>query len=304
MAAAAASAVVLVGQLGRTHHTLDQFNVMLPLLLPVLALCLAGALRLRDQPSIAVAAIGLLVGGYQLGGAVLAGFGRVGESAVGAGLQVKVLTLSTFHANPDPGAIAAVVNSEAPDIALLQETNGTVAPFLAALLPGYHRIKSCGGGGPCSLTILSRWPIERVPVTWPPHASHADLLLGEIQTPGGPLRVIDVHMARPYVKFAQHYMQQAAELARAEAKMPLVVGGDFNAGTGTFGLARFAQTSGLRRHDSFIPTYPANRPAPAFTGIDHVFASKHWLREGCHRTSAGHSDHYGVICRLRLRTGS
>lgn len=303
MAAAAATGVVLVGQLGRTHHVLDQFNVMLPLLVPVLAVCLASALRLRDRPSVAVAAIGLLVGGYQLGGAVLSGLGRERGGAAPGSLQIKVLTLSTFHSNPDPGAIVALVNREAPDIALLQETNGTVAPFMPALLPGYRRIQSCGGGRPCTLTILSRWPIRNLPVTWPPSRAHADVLVGEVRTPAGPLRVIDVHMARPYVKSSQMFMQQGAELARREAGVPLVVGGDFNTATGTFGLARFAQVSGLRRQDSFIPTYPANRPLPAFAGIDHVFASKHWLRAGCRRTSAGRSDHYGVLCRLRLRAG-
>lgn len=301
MAAAAATGVVLFGQFGRTHHTLDQFNVMLPMLVPVLAICLASALRLHDRPSVAVAAIGLLIGGYQLGGAVLSGVGRESSSTAHSDLQINVLTLSTFHANPDPAAIAAVVNGEAPDIALLQETNGTVGSFMAALLPGYHRLQSCGNGRPCTLTILSRWPIRMIPITWPPHQAHADVLVGEIRTPAGSLRAMDVHMARPYVKSAQLFMQQAAQVARDQSQAPLVVGGDFNSATGTFGLARFAQVSGLRRHDSFIPTYPANRPLPAFAGIDHVFASKDWLRSGCRRTRSGRSDHYGVICRLRLR---
>lgn len=297
MAAAATTSVVLVGQFGRGHHTLDQFNSMLSILLPVLALTLAGALRMRDRASILVAALGLLVGGYQLGGAALAGIGR--EPGL-AGETLKILTLSTYHSNPDPAAIRRVVVGEAPDIAVLQETNGTTAQVVDTLLPGYHRIRSCKQQH-CTLTILSRWPLRRIRVKWPSNQAHPDLLVGEVDAPSGTFHVMNVHLQRPYEKNAQRLLADTANLARRDAAVPLIVAGDFNTATGTFGLARFAQDSGLHRFDGFIPTYPANELVPAFAGIDHVFANAHWARVGCRRTSAGGSDHYGVACRLGLR---
>gem|GEM_PF-1483088 len=297
MAAAAATSLVLVGQFGRGHHTLDQFNSILSILLPVLALALAGALRLRDRPSVAVAVLGLIVGGYQLGGAALIGAGRTIPIS---GPTLKVLTLSTFHANPSPEAIGQVVTAEAPDLALLQETNGAAARVVDALLPDYHRIRSCDRPH-CTLTILSRWPIRRVKLKWPPHQARPDLVLGEVDAPMGPFSVMNVHMPRPYERKMQQLMAEGADLARAQGAKPLIVGGDFNTATGSFGLARFAQASGLRRFDGFIPTYPANRFVPAFAGIDHLFASKHWGRVGCRRLRAVQSDHYGVVCRIGLR---
>jgi endonuclease/exonuclease/phosphatase (EEP) superfamily protein YafD len=297
MTAAAATSVVLVGQFGRGHHTLDQFNSMLSLLLPALALIFAGALRLRDRASAAVAALGLLVGGYQLGGAALLGAGR---TVPVRGDTLKILTLSTFHANPAPQAIGDVITAEAPDIAVLQETNGSTAAVVAALLPGYHRIRNCEKPD-CTLTILSRWPIRRLQIAWAGHVGRPDLLLGEVDAPTGPLRVMNVHMPRPYEKNMQRVMADTAAFVRSQRDLPLIVAGDFNTATGSFGLARFAHASRLRRYDGFIPTYPANRMLPAFAGIDHVFASAEWARVGCRRTAAGHSDHYGVACRIGLR---
>jgi endonuclease/exonuclease/phosphatase family metal-dependent hydrolase len=297
MAVSAATSVVLVGQFGRGHHTLDQFNSLLSMLLPVLALTLAGALRLRDRASIVVAALGLLVGGYQLGGAALAGVGRDGRVN---GETLKILTLSTYHSNLDPAGIGRVVVAQAPDIAVLQETNGTAAQVVNTLLPGYHRIRSCKAEY-CTLTILSRWPMRRIKVEWPPHRSHPDVLVGEVDAPIGTFHVINVHLQRPYEKTAQRLLAETANLARGDAAVPLIVAGDFNTATGTFGLDRFARSSGLHRFDGFIPTYPANEIIPAFAGIDHVFANAHWARAGCRRTSAGGSDHYGVACRLGLR---
>jgi len=125
-----------------------------------------------------------------------------------------------------------------------------------------------------------------------------------VDAPTGTFRVMNVHMPRPYERNMQQLMAQSADLARTESFNPLIVGGDFNTATGSFGLARFAQASGLRRFDGFIPTYPANRFVPAFAGIDHVFASTHWGRVGCRRLRAVNSDHYGVVCRVGLRAPS
>lgn len=296
MAAASATSLVLVGQMGRTHHTLDQFNALLPLLLVLLALLLAAALGSRDRLVVVVAGIGLAVGGYQLGGAALHGWRDRGGAG---GPTVKIMTLSTYHSNPNPAALRDVVKGQAPDIALLQESNGTAAPVVETLLPGYYRLGSCKQRD-CTLQILSRWPMRRVKVTYGKPAARPDLVVAEVDAPFGTFRVMNLHLPRPYDKSAKAYAQRIAEAARANGAVPLIMGGDFNTATGSFGLDRLERASGLRRRDGFIPTYPANRIVPAFTGIDHVFADRGWTSQGCRRTKAGNSDHYGVACRLRF----
>jgi endonuclease/exonuclease/phosphatase (EEP) superfamily protein YafD len=245
----------------------------------------------------AVALLGLAVGGVQLGGAARAtGRGEEGAPAV------KVVTFSTFHANPRPQALRDTIVAEKPDIVLLQETDGNARDVVLKLLPRYHRIKQCPWRY-CHLVILSRWPIRRMDVPFPRHGARPSVLMGEVEAPFRRFRVIDVHLPRPYKPEAEPAMQALAEVARAASGRPLIMTGDFNAASGSFGLARFAERSRLIRREGFIPTYPANRLAPAFAGIDHVFADSRWSGGDCRRLAAAHSDHYGVACTLRLRAG-
>lgn len=295
--AAGATTVVLLGQAGRTHHSLDQLNAFTPLLLVLLALLLAIALRLRDRAAIAVAVVGLIVGGFQLGGAALQGWR---DRALPSGPTVTIMTLSAFHANPDPGAIRGAVAAQDPDIAVLQETNGTSAPVIETLLPGFYRLGSCKAR-PCPLTVLSRWPLRRVELHFKGRQARPDVMVVEVDAPFGQFRVATVHLPRPYEKHAKGFTRTLAAVARANATEPLIMAGDFNTASGSFGLAEFARDSRLRRRDGFIPTYPANEIIPAFAGIDHVFADGRWAGAGCRRTGAAHSDHYGVACRLVLR---
>jgi endonuclease/exonuclease/phosphatase family metal-dependent hydrolase len=296
-AAAGATTLVLLGQAGRTHHTLDQLNALLAPLLVLLALLLAAALRLRDRAVIALAAVGLAVGGFQLGGAALQGWR---DRAAASGPTVKIMTLSAYHANPAPGTIRAAVAAQNPDIVVLQESNGNAASVIAALLPGFQRIGSCKRPS-CTQTMISRWPLRRMKVHYVGHAAQPDLLVADVDAPFGRFRVASVHLPRPYEKHAKAFTRTLAAVARANASVPLVMLGDFNTASGSFGLAQFARDSRLRRRDGFIPTYPANQIIPAFAGIDHVFTDARWAGAGCRRTAAGHSDHYGVACRLVLR---
>lgn len=294
---AAVASVVLVGQFGRWHQLLDQFNALLSILLPILALTLAVAVRMKDRASILIAAIGLLVGGFQLASDAIA---PLDNKQPVPSQTIKTLTLSTYHSNPTPAEIARVLKAETPDIVMLQETSGTSAKVVDALLPGYHRIRSCRQKH-CPLTILSRWPITEMPLKGRTPGLSPGVFIGEVIAPIGTFRVMNVHLKRPYHDQAQILLAETAKLAGQAPGIPLIVGGDFNTATGTFGLAAFARDSKLRLLNGFVPTYPANQILPAFAGIDHIFASLHWASSGCHRTSAGGSDHYGISCQINLK---
>jgi endonuclease/exonuclease/phosphatase (EEP) superfamily protein YafD len=293
--AAAATSLVLVGQFGRSLHTFDQFNALLPLLLPCLALAFAAAIGLRDRATIVVALVGLAVGGVQLGAEALA---TPVQSSTAR--PVKLLTFSTFHGNRRPEAMRAVIAAEDPDLVLLQEADGNARDVVTTLLPSYYRIKQCRWQY-CHLVILSRWPLRRVAVRFAKRGPHPTILMGEVEAPFGTFRVVNLHMPRPYKPEAEDALRQLGIVARAAPERPLIMAGDFNTATGSFGLSRFAVQAGLARHEGFIPTYPADRLVPAFAGIDHVFADPRWLGGGCHRMAAAHSDHHGIVCVLQLR---
>lgn len=182
---------------------------------------------------------------------------------------------------------------------MLQETNGAAANVVDILLPGYHRLGSCKKPH-CTLTILSRWPIREVKVNYRQTEAQPDLILAEVSAPFGRFRIMNLHLPRPYDKHAIAFTRILARTARENADMPLIMAGDFNTVTGSFGLAWLGENSGLLRRDGFIPTYPANRLVPAFAGIDHIFADRRWAGADCRRTASGNSDHYGIGCRLHL----
>lgn len=296
---AAATSLILMGQLGRYRHSLDQLNALIAPLLVLLALCLAIALGWRDRVVVAVAGIGLAVGAYQLGGSALHGWRD--RPVTQASAMVKILTLSTYHSNPAPAAIRDVIAAQAPDVVMLQETNGTAAPIVEQLLYGYYRLGSCKKPD-CTLTILSRWPMRHVKIVYTPPVARPDVVVAEIDAPFGRFRVMNLHLPRPYDDQAKVYTDRIAAVARANRAQPLIMAGDFNTASASFGLDRLERMSGLRRRDGFIPTYPANELVPAFTGIDHVFADSRFTSSGCRRTQAANSDHYGIACRLQLKT--
>jgi endonuclease/exonuclease/phosphatase (EEP) superfamily protein YafD len=296
LAAAGATTLVLLGQAGRSSHLLDQINALLPPLLIGLALVLVVGLAMRDRWVAILSGIGLIVGTVQLGGAA---FAQRGRPAQGGPPSLRIMTLSAFHANPKPEGIRKAVMAEKPDIVLLQEANGNAAQVIGTLLPTYYRLKSCRRPT-CTLLIISRWPLRHILMRYDKKRATPDVLVAEVEAPFGRFRLINVHMPRPYDPGAERFAHLLALVARANAKLPVIVAGDFNAATGSFGLTRLAKEAHLQRADGFIPTYPANRPIPAFVGIDHMMADDRWAGADCRRTGAGNSDHFGLACRFQF----
>lgn len=290
---ALAVAGVLAGQLGRWFPDADPLNALLGPLLVLLALLLAVALRWGKRTTAAMCGLGLIVAGVQLGSAIPRQTAARQDAAA-----LRILTLSTFHANPAPEAIRDVVKAAAPDIAVFQETDGTPGPVVDSLLPGYFRVKSCKWKR-CSLTIVSRWPAQRIHIPARKGEKLPDVLVVEVQAPFGRFRVLGVHLPRPYYSSAPKFHKDLIAAASRLRDLPLLVAGDFNTPTGSFGLNTFARRTGLRPVEGYIPTYPANQPIPAFVAIDHIFADARWGVAACQRTAAGNSDHFGVLCDLK-----
>jgi len=287
--------LVLAGQLGRFAASFDTLNALLLPLVAALALLSILALACRERVSGIVAFVCLAIG-----------LGQIASPASPEKLPatwspppIRLLTLSTWHSNPHPEAVRRAVEAERPDIALLQETDRATAAVVRDLLPGYHRVRSCSRRD-CSLTILSRWPARRIVLAAKPGARLADLLVAEIAAPWGSFRVMNLHLPRPYTPDAQPFVDQLAIAMEEQGRGPLIVGGDFNMATGSFGLRRLAGAAGLRRVEGLLPTYPAHLGVPPFIPIDHVLVGRDWGPAQCHAMAWAASDHRGIACTLSL----
>ncbi len=283
---------VMLGQAGRFYPLLDNFNALLVPALILLCLLLALCFFRRDWLAGAIVAAGLLTGTIQLM-VSLTSF----PNMTGVG-RLRVVTLSTWHANPDPAALARAIEAQAPDILLLQETNGTAAAMADTVLSGYFRLKSCPQEQ-CSEMIISRWPLRRIAAPDAVGRKLPDILAARVDAPFGPLHVINVHLPRPARDMAIPFRDELIAMVSHIDDGRLIMAGDFNLGTGSLALADLARRSGLRRIEGFIPTYPANLPIPAFIAIDHIFAGREWVAATCHGVDASSSDHHGIACDLR-----
>lgn len=299
--AIAAVIPVAIGQLGRISEHADVFNSGLLGWAAALIVIFIVTLAYRDRIAMGTAMIGAAVALVQLGAAI----GDGAPSGEPSPRMLRVLTLNVYERNPRPGAVAELLTRTKPDVVMLQEAGGTVAPLLVDVLPGYFRLRSCDGNS-CSLNILSRWPMSRVTLPTPASAGGLpDLLVANVAMPGHPFRVVTLHLPR---------MTRGRSNARASAiladnvlwlhDLPLIAGGDFNVPTGSFALAEFQRDSGLFRIDGFIATYPADSILPPLVAIDHLFADAHWQTSGCERLPDAGSDHRGLICGVELKPRS
>jgi endonuclease/exonuclease/phosphatase (EEP) superfamily protein YafD len=265
-----------------------------------LAALLAGVLQRRL--GLWLLAVTLAVAAWQLV-VVLADAAPRGAAGSGA-TTLRVVTVNAFHDNPQPELLRAAVEAAAPDIVLVEEADGRASGSVAQLLPRYHRALSCSMP-PCSLAILSRWPIQHLPKPMPPERDMPDALFAQISLPGRegsvrPIHVVAVHMPRGYRPVAVHFRQVLIGALRRETEMPTILAGDFNLPTGAAGLSDLVRETGLRRAERWIATYPANTMLPAFAAIDHMFVAPAFVVRACRRLPFTGSDHFAIACDLTL----
>ena len=280
----------------------DLLNAALaPILLAmVLASLLAGLLR---RPlGLTLLGITLAIALWQLAAGLADAAPR--RSGADGSVPLRVLTVNAFHDNRDPERLRAVIEAAAPDIVLVQEGEGRSASALLRTLPRFHRALSCLTP-PCSLMVLSRWPVQSLPKPMPPAHDLPDVLFAQVSVPmpsgrAQPIHVVAVHMPRGYRPIAAHFRKLLIGALRSQPAAPTIAAGDFNLPTGAAALSDVVRETGLSRADRWIATYPANAWLPAFAAIDHMFVAPSFSVRSCRRLPFTGSDHFGVACDLAL----
>lgn len=295
LAALAVAAVLCAGQAGRWYPRLDIINALLIVFVPIVAALALFALIRRDRITLALLIVAQVMIVMRLGSADA---GRAEDGATAA-RPVRIITFNVHRTNSDVAALPRVINRLRPDVVLLQEANGTAAAVIARIMPGYFRLDSCRWK-PCSLVILSRWPIRPMTTTARfTRQTTPDLQLASIDHPARPFQIANLHMPRPTMgRIALSLRHSTIEALGLLPPAPTIVAGDFNLPPGTFALDDFERSSGLRRIDSLLPTYPADSRIPPLLAIDHVHADGSWTAGHCQRLAPAGSDHLGLLCEL------
>ncbi|MBI4544067.1 MAG: endonuclease/exonuclease/phosphatase family protein [Gemmatimonadetes bacterium] len=253
-----------------------------------------------------------------------------GSRALDHAIPIRVVTYN-IHAGKDAGGapnlerVAAVLDSVAADIVLLQEVDRRTARSqdvdqLAELerLTGLHGVFGRTldyQGGEYGIALLSRWPVawdSVVPLAVEPPQPRAGgavepraALHVRIATPGGLLDVINTHLdplqAGTYRR--QELVGLLAHVRRGVAgAAPVVVGGDLNTHPGTDEVAALE----LALVDGWVEcgrggggggaTYPASVPERR---IDYLFYRGAGCREASVVASAA-SDHRPLLLLLHI----
>jgi endonuclease/exonuclease/phosphatase (EEP) superfamily protein YafD len=121
----------------------------------------------------------------------------------------------------------------------------------------------------------------------------------------GKLRIVGVHLHLPYRAEVQTRQIDWLIAQRRTFAGPAIVAGDFNMTPWSYRLQRLLASTGLRRHATFLRSWPTNRhpqfglPVPAFL-IDHVLSTPDIKAVSIRTGPEVGSDHLPVVARVRL----
>ena len=287
--------------LGGVWADADFAAVILPVALPVAVAALFIATR-RLAPAMLTTLIAAL--------SVHIALNELGPPPLTETINRAPLTVVTHNVwvdNVDPEAtIASLIKSNA-DILLLQETNGTIAPYLDRLRRAYPYGSVCRRR--CSLAIFSRFPVDRVRYRFRDEHDepYGPPLVQTIVRPGGgrpPFLIVSVHLSRSLSGQARRdeWLELAGALQRAGPDAA-IVGGDFNLVGWSTGMATLEWgMKPMQRATHGDLSWPARVGAFVLpfgaAPIDHIFAGPQWQVAPSRRLMATGSDHFPVAVRL------
>jgi endonuclease/exonuclease/phosphatase (EEP) superfamily protein YafD len=183
---------------------------------------------------------------------------------------LRVVTFNLSFRNPQIDRAAAFLEQTDADIVVIEEVTSeqrtTLLKFIGSRYP--HAI------GSTEIVILSKFPARATgnvnEAGLPGWARRPMILWARFESNGVAFEVAGVHFAWPLDSLGQAADTTALISFARGRSAPLVGGGDFNLTPWSVKLQRVTRETELRRGNTFLATWPANRP---FAAIDNVFVS-------------------------------
>jgi endonuclease/exonuclease/phosphatase (EEP) superfamily protein YafD len=304
------AAFTLTGLVAPFHPQADFLNHFRPYTLVGTGAVLIAALALRARRLILPSATLAGLNGALLLLPLLWSAEPVARTAVGqalasaGGRELKIVTFNMAFG--DAKAVARFLLQEDADIVLLQEVGARHAEALRGLLARrYPHAQACAHLHRCAAAIFAK----RAWVATGREGSSEDgpeTIWARFDDPEfGRFRIVGVHLTLPYRAERQTRQVDRLIALRGTLREPAILAGDFNMTPWSYRLQRLLATAGLRRHATFLRSWPTDRhpqfrlPAPAFL-IDHVLTTPD-IRSVSIRTGPNlGSDHLPVVARLRM----
>ncbi|MFS8608174.1 MAG: endonuclease/exonuclease/phosphatase family protein [Gammaproteobacteria bacterium] len=270
-----------------SHFRLQYFAAQFPL-----ALVLAMLGRRRFAAVVALAAVPNVL--------PLAPYLSPGAQAAANGRTLEVVAVNVEWRNPHAKALLATLEAESPDVIVVVELTDTWVERLRPVVERYpHRLLAPERGA-FGIGLLSRYPLEDARA-FPLETTTA--IDARIAAPGGPLRLIGVHLRPPMTAAdAAERHRQLDHLAAlvAERNEPTAICGDFNLTPYSPEFTDFARRTGMRDARAGRGpgiTWPTSLPILGIP-IDHCLVSPEIGVAGFRRLAAFGSDHYPIAAGL------
>jgi endonuclease/exonuclease/phosphatase (EEP) superfamily protein YafD len=292
-----------LGLSARWWPALDIVNNGLPFVAggAILLLCLAALTRdwrlLLVSALLAAINVWLVIGALQ---------GAAADAAPGSQRFVRVVTFNLWGSNDRIDDVVKFLAAAEADAVVLQEVTREHGTMLRQALQSLYPFSL----GESSIVILSKHPIlaeGRIDRPGFPPWNSLMLRWARLDVRGTIFELAGIHLARPfYPELQEQDIEALTEFVRGRT-MPLIVAGDFNLSPWTEKLARFTNSTGLARYNTFYLTWPMRRrdvQLLPLVAVDNVFASRHFAKIATRGAPRLGSDHRAIIADIALAAPS
>jgi len=216
--------------------------------------------------------------------------------------DLKAVSYNVLTNNSDQRELVDWVRGEKPDMIVLVEANQSwtdTAALLAGTLP-YQKLVS--GPGNYGLIFMSRFPVRDAHVV-PAGTYQLPLLVADLETPQGMLRVFSIHTMAPVGP--ENTLANESEILQMkdlvlDSPYPALVMGDFNAAPWMPVMQKLIRGAGLSGV-TLIPSWPS---AIVWLGLplDQILGTRGVSISNVGNGPGHHSDHRARIATFFINT--
>ena len=228
----------------------------------------------------------------------------VGEDETSGGVELKLLHANVLSSNTEYDRLISLLDTEAPDLVMLQEVSPDWLVALDELRADYPYSYAEAREGNFGIALFSRVPLKSV--------SHFDsppfgypTIVASLDIDGQVLHFIGTHPMIPVRgTFYDARNEQLAGVARLLGKQaePKILVGDLNLSQWDVNYKHLEQQGGVRnarKGFGILPTWPVFMPF-AMIPIDHVLVSETISVTGFYSGPRIGSDHLPLIVTFSL----
>ncbi|MGZ5894986.1 MAG: endonuclease/exonuclease/phosphatase family protein [Xanthobacteraceae bacterium] len=262
-------------------------------------LVIAGLAVLTGRKPLMIAAASIVAA--NIGLFVFALQGTATAAGAPAKRFARIVTFNVWMGNRHMDEVAKFLNDADADVVVLEELMPWQRDGLRYLVKDRYPYSI----GRYDVVMFSKYPIKEAGeirgASDNPRARRAMLTWTTVEISGMTFDIAGVHNAYPFNALDQAaYMPTLIEFARDRERL-LIVAGDFNLTPWSVKLQRFGSNTGLRRFNTFTPTWPMNRRTlPPFVAIDNIFASPEFALIDIKSGPALGSDHRPLVADIAL----